>query len=370
MDSNCPPTYVEASSDSSLADTNALISYIRSLTPSPSNALVQPILTPRFAISCSTDLLTGLGRLAADEKAKGTEIAIQTHLGENTGEIAFTKDIFDQVEGWDRTYAGVYDRFGLLGPKTVLAHCVSVHFNLCHLLRLILLLTRPDQVHLEEEELQLIKRTSSGISHCPTSNFNLRSGIAKVADMLDRGIKVGLGTDCSGGYEMGLLSQMRAAVIGSKAIKFNQGERIADLERDMPRSADGGLFSNETHLPLSAVFHMATLGGASLVGLEGTVGNFTVGKEWDAILVDVRKGNGAPAVWFDEEDEPDEGWEEGAFERFVSLLARPLGSRPCSLFRPSLFLAPNRCTARTIETSRRCGSEDERWQVLCSTKHL
>lgn len=152
--------------------------------------------------------------------------------------------------------------------------------------------------------------------------------------MLDRGIKVGLGTDCSGGYEMGLLSQMRAAVIGSKAIKFNQGERIADLERDMPRSADGGLFSNETHLPLSAIFHMATLGGASLVGLEGTVGNFTVGKEWDAILVDVRKGNGAPAVWFDEEDEPDEGWEEGAFERFVSPSARSFGPRPTHSFAP------------------------------------
>lgn len=125
MDSNCPSTYVEESCAASLADTAALIAFIRALTPSPSTALVQPILTPRFAISCSPDLLEGLGQLAADEKARGNEVAIQTHLGENLGEIAFTKELFSRIHDWDGTYAGVYERYGLLGPRTVLAHCVS-----------------------------------------------------------------------------------------------------------------------------------------------------------------------------------------------------------------------------------------------------
>lgn len=72
----------------------------------------------------------------------------------------------------------VYDHFGLLTQKTILAHCV----------------------HLEETEMTLIKQRKAGISHCPTSNVNLRSGCSPVAELLDRGIKVGLGTDVSGGF--------------------------------------------------------------------------------------------------------------------------------------------------------------------------
>lgn len=132
MDSNCPSTYVETSAASSIADTVSLISHVRSLPSSPSTTLplVQPIITPRFAISCSGPLLQGLGDLVRTEKEAGREVAVQTHLGENHGEIAFTKDIFAsegvmKVGSWDGTYAGVYDAFGLLGEKTILAHCVS-----------------------------------------------------------------------------------------------------------------------------------------------------------------------------------------------------------------------------------------------------
>jgi cytosine/adenosine deaminase-related metal-dependent hydrolase len=85
MDSNCPSHYIEESPASSVADTASLILHIRSLhdPSSPLEPLVQPIVTPRFAISCSAPLLQGLGDLVRKEKEAGTPVAVQTHLGES-----------------------------------------------------------------------------------------------------------------------------------------------------------------------------------------------------------------------------------------------------------------------------------------------
>lgn len=156
MDRNSPDHYREPSSAFSIKATIQLIAYIRALK----NDLVQPILTPRFAISCTDELLSSIGNLAAADPT----LPIQTHISENVGEIDAVKELFPDCT----SYADVYDKHGLLGPRTILAH----------------------GVHLTEEELVLIKTTGAGISHCPTSNFNLRSGMARVADMLDREIKV------------------------------------------------------------------------------------------------------------------------------------------------------------------------------------
>lgn len=184
MDRNSPEYYVEPSADASLAATRELIAHIHALpwpvgTPEP---LVRPILTPRFAISCTGALLHGLGRLAAEDPA----LAIQTHISENESEIVLTKKLFPPgslpkppplpngtekgktAKVKESTYAEVYDAFGLLRRNTILAH----------------------GVHLEEEEVALIKARNAGISHCPTSNFNLRSGSAQIGMLLDHGIKV------------------------------------------------------------------------------------------------------------------------------------------------------------------------------------
>ena len=156
MDRNSPDEYREPSPEFSIKATIQLIAYIRALH----NELVQPIITPRFAISCTNELLYNLGNLAAAD----TSLAIQTHISENQGEIDFVKTLFPDCS----SYADVYYKHGLLGPRTILAH----------------------GVHLTDGELELIKSAGAGISHCPTSNFNLRSGMARVGDMLDRGIKV------------------------------------------------------------------------------------------------------------------------------------------------------------------------------------
>ena len=189
MDRNSPDYYVEPSAAASVAATRSLIAHIRALPPSPgtSEPLVRPILTPRFAISCTGELLAELGALAASDPA----LAIQTHISENESEIVFTKQLFPastlpappvplssaaqtktngsaQAKSKETTYAGVYDAFGLLRENTILAHAV----------------------HLEEEEVEIIKARRAGVSHCPTSNFNLRSGCARIGMLLDRGVKV------------------------------------------------------------------------------------------------------------------------------------------------------------------------------------
>lgn len=164
MNRHCPGHYIEPSFEDSVADTQALISYIRSLSPQRDNSsqepLVQPILTPRFAISCTDDLLSSLGTLASSDP----KLRIQTHISENKSEISFTRELFPSAS----SYAGVYDMFGLLRQNTILAHAV----------------------HLTEDEIDLIKSKDAGISHCPTSNFNLSSGVAPIGVYLDKGIKV------------------------------------------------------------------------------------------------------------------------------------------------------------------------------------
>ena len=149
--------YVEESADSSMRETHALISYIRALDHGH-EPLVQPILTPRFALSCSEDLLTRLHRFADSEP----NLHIQTHISESKDEVC------DVRKRFGTSYAEVYDKYGLLRKNTILGHAV----------------------HLTKDEVELIKQRGAGISHCPTSNFNLNSGIAPIGYYLDRGVKV------------------------------------------------------------------------------------------------------------------------------------------------------------------------------------
>jgi len=161
MDRESSSTYVEPSPEVSVKNTKKLIDHIRSLSTLPtSTPLVTPIITPRFAISCTDALLKSLGELASSDST----LPIQTHISENVHEIAKTLSLFPDAPN----YAGVYDMFGLLRHNTILAHAC----------------------HLTGDEIELVKYRGAGVSHCPTSNFNLRSGVAPVGLYLDRGIKV------------------------------------------------------------------------------------------------------------------------------------------------------------------------------------
>lgn len=255
MDTLSPDYYRDVSAAQSLADTKSTISHIDKIDPN--HDLVCPIITPRFAPSCSSELMHSLGALQ-----KETNLPVQTHISENKNEIKLVKEMFPSYD----TYTEVYDGHGLLSPKTILAHAI----------------------HLSEAEVDLIKLRESKISHCPASNSAITSGTAKIRMLLNKGVEIGLGTDMSGGYSPSILEAVRQASLVSRHVA---------MEGD-----------DDAKLSIEEVLYLGTKGGAKVVGLEEKIGSFGVGMEWDAQLI------GLGSVGDDGEAESDSpvdifGWE-------------------------------------------------------------
>ena len=269
-----PSYYRDQSPESALKDTETTILHIKSVDPSYD--LISPIITPRFAPSCSPTLLSSLGSLA-----KAENLPIQTHISENRPEISLVASLFPTAPH----YAGVYDSHGLLTARTVLAH----------------------GVHLTPSERVLIKERGSSVSHCPVSNSSLSSGICHVRRLLDEGIKVGLGTDVSGGYSPSILTAAREAGIVSRILAGQVGwESRAqdDSGADGPSNkvnddgdavttdhAQGTRAEDCERIKLSPeeCLYLATAGGARCLGLEHKIGTFEVGKEFDAQVVEIEE---------------------------------------------------------------------------------
>ncbi|TQS35015.1 hypothetical protein Golomagni_04579 [Golovinomyces magnicellulatus] len=233
MDSELNPVYYrDLSPEACINDTRASIEHIAAIDPQ--NKLITPIITPRFALSCTSHAMHALGLLQ-----KETGLPVQTHISETKSEVNLVRELFPQCT----SYADVYDQHGLLGEKTILAHAV----------------------HLTEEESNLIKLRRSKISHCPISNSALASGQARIRWLLEKGIDVGLGSDVSGGYSTSILETARHALLVSR--------HVATHDND------------EAKLSVEEVLYLATRGGAKLVGMEKKIGAFEVGMIWDAQLI-------------------------------------------------------------------------------------
>ncbi|KAH7077883.1 hypothetical protein BKA63DRAFT_273995 [Paraphoma chrysanthemicola] len=234
MNSDLSPEYYrDASVESSVADSKASIDYIRSIDPS--GEIVKPIVTPRFAPSCTAECLSAIGQLA-----KVTDTHVQTHISENKNEVALVQELFPE----SKSYTDVYDTHALLGPKTILAHAV----------------------HLSPEERKTILERGSKISHCPASNTAITSGCSPIRTLLNEGHTIGLGTDISGGFHPSILDNVRQAIWVSRHLSIQT-------------SSDAAKLSTEEAL------YLATRGGAAVVGLEDKVGGFEVGKEFDAQMI-------------------------------------------------------------------------------------
>ncbi len=197
------------------------------------DSLVRPIITPRFVPSCTPELLKACGELA-----RKYNLPVQSHLSENRGEIAWVKEL----EPDSANYGDAYNRYGLFGQtKTIMAHCVWT----------------------AGEELELMRRNSVMVAHCPTSNFNLSSGMAPIRTFIDNDISVGLGSDISGGHELSIFKMMVYAIQTSK----------------MHYSAD----KSKPFLSLSEAFWIATKSAGSFFG---KVGSFEKGYDFDALVID------------------------------------------------------------------------------------
>ncbi|KAB5535386.1 hypothetical protein GE09DRAFT_1291493 [Coniochaeta sp. 2T2.1] len=262
MDSTLSPEwYRDESAEQSLAATRESIAYINKLDGGE-KGIVRPVITPRFAPSCSPGLLRALGELAAE-----TGLPVQTHISENAGEIRLVKELFPPslTGAKGDSYAEVYDAYGLLTDKTILAH----------------------GVHLSEGEAELISKRGAKVSHCPCSNSAITSGAARVRWLIEKGVTCGLGTDMSGGYSPSVLEAARQASLVSRHVAMG-GDEGAKLS-------------------VEEVLYLATKGGAEVVGLEGKVGGFEVGMEWDAQLVVLGEVDGRGQVRGVEEGEEEDG---------------------------------------------------------------
>ncbi|KAM7198598.1 Metallo-dependent hydrolase [Naviculisporaceae sp. PSN 640] len=269
MDQLAPSYYRDESPEASIASTRESIAYIEKIDPK--GDIVRPVITPRFAPSCSAPLMTQLGSLAKEM----SHLPIQTHISENKNEISLVKELFppSATGAKEDTYAAVYDAFGLLTEKTILAHAI----------------------HLTESEVGLIAERKAKVSHCPCSNSAITSGAARVRWLLEKGVCCGLGTDMSGGYSPSVLEAARLAALVSRHVAMGGDERAK--------------------LSVEEVLYLATKGGAEVVGLEGRVGGFEEGMEWDAQLVGLGVlGDRGELGQGDEEGNVDvfgwESWEE------------------------------------------------------------
>ena len=202
------------------------------------DGLVRPIVTPRFIPSCTPEMLRACGELAAEY-----HLHVQSHLSENKDEVALVQEL----EPESTCYGDAYDRYGLFGQTpTVMAHCVFT----------------------ESEEMALMKKRGVMVAHCPTSNLNVTTGIAPIRQFLDEGLRVGFGSDISGGHNLSIFQMMVYAIQMSKL----------HYQRNHARS----------FLTLSEVFWMATKSAGSFFG---RVGSFEPGYEFDALVIDDRALN-------------------------------------------------------------------------------
>ena len=227
MNRNCPDTLTEEV-DAYIAGQEALIAEF-----GDDNALVRPIITPRFVPSCTPELLRACGELANKYR-----LPVQSHLSENTSEIAWVAEL----EKESTSYGDAYNRYGLFGQTpTIMAHCVWT----------------------DGSELELMKKNHVMVAHCPTSNFNLSSGLAPVRTFLDEGLPIGLGSDISGGHDLNMFRMLVYAIQVSKM----------HYQHD----------KSKAFLTLPEIFWIATKSAGSFFG---KVGSFEPGYEFDALVID------------------------------------------------------------------------------------
>ncbi|RMH41624.1 MAG: guanine deaminase [Alphaproteobacteria bacterium] len=207
------------------------------------------VITPRFAPTSTPEQLEALGALWAAHP----DCLMQTHLSEQLEEIAWVRTLFPDA----RDYLGVYERFGLLGPRAVYGHAI----------------------HLTEREIARLSEVGAALVHCPTSNTFIGSGLFDLAGLAGAGPRIGLATDTGGGSSFSMLRTMAAAY------------EIGQLRGHAPHPAE--------------LWWLATEGSARALRMDDRIGNLVPGREADIIAIDLRS---TPAI-AQRADRADDFWE-------------------------------------------------------------
>ncbi len=241
---SCPEYYRDASPEVAVAETRALIDYVRGLA---SDGRVLPVITPRFIPSCTDAALRGLGTLATE-----CGCHVQTHVSESDWAHGYA------LQRYGKTDTEALDGFGLLTRKTVLAHA---NF-----------LTDPD--------MDRIAARGGAVAHCPISNMYFANSVFPLRHALEKGVHVGLGTDISGGPIASLWEAARGAVQASRLLEDG-------VDPNLPAATRG---RKSSRIDIATAFHLATAGGGQALDLP--VGCFAVGQKFDAMLIDPRVAAG------------------------------------------------------------------------------
>lgn len=244
--------YRDATPARALADTEEFLDRVEALDADrrardPRFAGAYGAVTPRFIPSCTDEALAGLGEIAAARDAY-----IQSHCNEGQWEHAVA------IERFGKTDAEALAGFGLLGPKSVMAHCTFMNAG----------------------DMELFAETGTVVAHCPISNAYFANSACPVRRMHEAGVRIGMGTDISGGFSPSMYDNIRQAVIASRML-----EEGVDALVDADRRGAG----YPARISAPEALFLATKGGAEALGLA--TGSFEVGRAFDAQVVDTRRAH-------------------------------------------------------------------------------
>jgi len=223
MDRNAPEALTDTA-QSSYADSKALIERWHG------RGRQLYAITPRFVVTSTPEQMEAAGRLAAEHP----DCHVQTHINENRAEIALANELYPEPGD----YAGIYQHYGLLGPRSLLGHCI----------------------HMTDREWRRFAETGSVAVFCPTSNLFLGSGLFDWARARAEGVPVAVATDIGGGTSYSMLRTMSEAY---KVLQL-QGQSLSAF----------------------AALHAITLGNAKALKLDHLIGSLEPGQEADIVVLD------------------------------------------------------------------------------------
>ncbi|AMB99985.1 guanine deaminase [Aerococcus urinaehominis] len=238
-----PDYYRDASTDQALADTEDFILAVRDLAKDVPQG-VYPVVTPRFAPSCTDEALAGLGELAAKYNCH-----VQSHCSEGQWEHDFTKERFGKTD------TEALADFGLFGPKSVMAHSNFIN----------------------DDDAKIFCDHQTAVAHCPISNVYFANSVIPIRHLKDLGVQIGLGSDISGGFSPSLYDNIKQAVMSSRQLEEGVDTRLDQDDRGVANSRIG----------LNEAFYLATAGGGEALDLP--IGQIAPGFAGDLQVVSTSK---------------------------------------------------------------------------------
>lgn len=218
-----PVFYRDQDANSAIADTEKFIQMVKALGKDVKQG-VYPVITPRFVPSCTDEALAGLGKLAQKYDAY-----VQTHCGEGQWEHDYVLDRYGKRD------TEVLADFGLLKNKAIMDHCNFVN----------------------EADGELFAKKQAAIAHCPISNAYFANGVLQTKRLQKQGVKVGLGTDISGGFSPSLYDNIKQCVMSSRMLEDGVDVDICQAKRG----------KKDSRLSVVEAFYLVTKGGGQAVCL-------------------------------------------------------------------------------------------------------